>query len=326
MFARAVPRIIPTRTHGAVFGVTLGCVQLLSTLAHADTKVSDAATKEAEQAFDEGVQLVAKGSYAEACPKFERSQTLDPAIGTQFNLADCKEHTGKLATALLLFEKVAQAAHESGKREREKEAEGRAAALRLRVPRLTIKLGAAAPGLAVTLDEAPLALPPPASIPVDPGEHVVRATAPSRLPFVGRATVAERGQAEVVVPELAASATEPARPAVTESDGKTQRVVAIGLGVVGLAGVGVGSAFGLSSMGKRDDAIAACGSSDPKACRPGPGDPAALWGDATTAGNISTIAFAVGGVALAGAVVLWILAPSSKREARSAQLVRGITF
>src|SRR5689334_11081114 len=71
--------------------------------------------KKAERLYDEGVALVDQGNYAAACPKFEESQRLDPALGTQFNLADCLEHTGKLGSAFRLFGAVERAARAAGK-------------------------------------------------------------------------------------------------------------------------------------------------------------------------------------------------------------------
>ena len=47
--------------------------------------------KAAQQAFDEGMKLLDQGKTADACPKLEESQRLDPAMGTQFRLAECWE-------------------------------------------------------------------------------------------------------------------------------------------------------------------------------------------------------------------------------------------
>jgi hypothetical protein len=48
-----------------------------------------ARTTRAQALFDEGRALLMQGRPAEACPKLEESQQLDPGLGTQFNLADC---------------------------------------------------------------------------------------------------------------------------------------------------------------------------------------------------------------------------------------------
>jgi hypothetical protein len=74
-----------------------------------------------------------------------------------------------------------------------------------------------------------------------------------------------------------------------------------GAGVVAL-GVGVG--FGVDSIVKHGDAQKAC----PGTTCPNAGG-ASLWSDAVSAGNVSTALFVAGGVALAGGVVLWLVAP-----------------
>ena len=74
-----------------------------------------------------------QGKYAEACPKLEESMRLDSGIGTQFNLADCNEHIGKLATAWAGFLDVAAAAKAASQPDREKVARG--AGARAREPR-----------------------------------------------------------------------------------------------------------------------------------------------------------------------------------------------
>ena len=84
----------------------------------------------------------------------------------------------------------------------------------------------------------------------------------------------------------------------------TQKIVAIVVGGVGVAGLGVGGAFGMIAISKKNDAQKIC----PQDCVDTAGTKA--WSDAKTAGNISTIAFIAGGVALAGGAVLWFTAPA----------------
>jgi hypothetical protein len=80
----------------------------------------------------------------------------------------------------------------------------------------------------------------------------------------------------------------------------TRRTVALAAAAVGVVGLGVGVAFGLSSMSKHDEAQKAC----PGACADQKG--VDLWKDAQSAGNVSTVGFVVGAVGLAGAAVLWL--------------------
>ena len=64
--------------------------------AHADEN-ADAVTS--RTLFDEARRLMAEGKYAEACLELEQSQKLRSGIGTQFNLAECYEKTGRIASA-----------------------------------------------------------------------------------------------------------------------------------------------------------------------------------------------------------------------------------
>jgi len=292
---------------------------------------------EAERMFAEGVALVAKGQHAEACPKFERSQELDPALGTQFNLADCREKTGRLAAALVLFEKVASAAHEAGKKERERDAHARADALRPRVPKMRFVIETEAmglPGFTITVDDNQQVSPNDRPL-VEVGDHVVRATATNHEAFVGRVTAIESSTVDVNIPMLTKVAVVGVTPAaaalapVTGKDrevGSRQRLVGLSLAAVGLTGLAIGTAFGISALTNRGDAIDACGSTDPKACRPGPGNPAALWDDATAAGNFSTAFFIIGGVVLAAGAVVYLVAPSAAKPTSPPQRssLRGV--
>ena len=53
----------------------------------------------AEALFEQARAAMAAGSYELACARFRDSDRLDPAIGTRFNLADCEEKRGRVATA-----------------------------------------------------------------------------------------------------------------------------------------------------------------------------------------------------------------------------------
>ena len=71
----------------AALGAAAALVALAGapSLARAD---GDAAT--AQALFDEAMELKNKEDWAKACPKFESSYKLDPALGTRLNLGDYK--------------------------------------------------------------------------------------------------------------------------------------------------------------------------------------------------------------------------------------------
>ena len=53
----------------------------------------------AEALFDQGVRLMKQNNFAEACPKLEESDRIDPAVGTLLYLGECYERVGKTASA-----------------------------------------------------------------------------------------------------------------------------------------------------------------------------------------------------------------------------------
>jgi hypothetical protein len=105
----------------------------------------------------------------------------------------------------------------------------------------------------------------------------------------------------------AATAPAPEAPAAAPSSSGlgTQRILAIAAGVVGAGGVVAGAVFGVKALSDHSDSQKQCQGT---ACSStGLQDVS----DGKNAGNLSTLSFAIGGVALAGGVVLWLTAPSS---------------
>jgi hypothetical protein len=103
-------------------------------------------------------------------------------------------------------------------------------------------------------------------------------------------------------------------PAEEPSRSATTKALAILTAGVGVAGVAVGTVFGLQARSKRDEATVAC----PNACASRDG--VDLWHDAKNAGNFSTIGFIVGGVGLATGAVIWIAGKPESTNAPSAQV------
>jgi serine/threonine-protein kinase len=251
----------------------------------------------AEAAFDEGRALLRQGRAREACPKLEESQRLDPGLGTQLNLAACYERLGRFASAHALFVEVAAGARQHGQDERERVARARATALEAKVSQLVIGVPAGAgPELHVERDGAEL---PRAEwnvlMPVDPGLHRVRAWGPGVGEWSTEVRVDDEGKLhEVAIP------FNDARPFLAP----LHRKIGVAAAGVGVAGVLVGSFFGLRALAKKGDAErAGC---DGRACDTAEGGE--LRDEARSAGNVATLAMSIGAASLAaGAILLWVV-------------------
>jgi hypothetical protein len=296
---------------------------------------ADARDSAAAQAlFDEAQRLVGSGEYARACPKYEDSERLDPALGTAYNLADCYEHVGRTASAWALFLEVESGAKSAGKRARETAAHERATSLEPRLSRLTIVVPEAVrtAGLIVKRDGTGVGAGSwGEALPIDPGAHAVDAAAPGKTSWHADVMVGTEGaRAAVTVPALADAATAVAAPTATPSttpappvstaspsenvdasgsasSTSAQRTWALVVGGVGVVGVGVGTVFGARSIAKHDEAAKTCASPNPCGDR----QAATAWSDATSAGTVSTLALGIGAAAVAAGIVLWLTSPKA---------------
>jgi hypothetical protein len=290
--------------------------------------------KAAQKAFEDGMKLLEQGKTAEACPKLEESQRLDPAMGTQFRLAECWEKLGRTASAWALFRQVVSEAQAAGRSDRAAVSVARATALEPRLTRILIVVAPSArvPGLIIRRDGAAVeeALFGHA-VAVDPGSHLITATAPGKKAWE-KQQQASSGTVEVTIPALepgnGAPATEGPTPLVVDqpvepSGPKRSLVPGVVLGGAALAGIGAGIALVVVANGKKDDALAmrfqipfgGCDVATP-ACTE-------LADTAGSAGNLSNAAFWTllgSGFAAAGAVT-YFLWPAAKPTSSSGAVV-----
>jgi len=283
----------------------------------------------AQTLFETARALMKQGNYAEACPKLEESQRLDPGGGTLLNLGICYEQLGLTASAWTTFISAAAAARAAGKPDRVKSAQQHVDALAARLTRITIRVTSdKVSGLEVRRDGMVVrAAQWGTAIAADPGLHAIVATAPGHKAWQTTVRLQDGKSETVIVPVLevapqpksAKADDDPVKPnegAVSKDGrgpadsaetnaGQSQRTVALVAGGMGLVGVAVGTVFGLRSKSAHDDAQEHC---DGTSCyQPG----VDLMAKARSAGNVSTAAFIVGGVGLATSGVLWFTAPRS---------------
>jgi hypothetical protein len=312
------------KVYGALaFAVTWGSAGLAR---------ADGSQAAAQALFDEGRKLMGEGKYGEACPKFADSEKLDPAPGTLLNLAKCYDKNGQTASAWVTYRDAEAISKKTGHQDWVGMAHDRAAALAPKLVRLTVNVPPTSEieGLQLARDGVALAKSEwNTAIPVDPGPHTIEATAPNTRKWTTSVTVDPgAGSSVVTIPQLEveriapvpaptpppAPAPPPAPPPPPPS-GSGMRVTGFIVGGVGIAGIAVGSAFGLLAKSKNSDAL------EPQNCRTSmfcTQNGLNLTSQAKTDATLSTVFFIAGGVATAAGVVLVIVAPSSKSSSSAA--------
>jgi serine/threonine-protein kinase len=99
----------------------------------------------------------------------------------------------------------------------------------------------------------------------------------------------------------------------------TQRTAGIVVTAAGVAGLAVGSFFGLEAMSKNSEALLPRNCPTSTRCYDAG---LSLTSDAKTFATVSTIAFSVGGAAVLGGAILWLTAPSSSAAPRDGASLR----
>ena len=303
---------------GAWKKAAFACALESAPLIFATTARADSPVPAAQALFDDAKGLMSEGRYAEACPMLQESERLAPGIGTKFNLADCHEHEGRTATAWAEFIAAASAARMRGQTDREEVARARAKALDSHLARLVIVVPPEmrSAGLEVQRDGEIVGKSQwDREIPVDPGPHAVAARdgirawhtsiaiAPEATTRVTIGVLAETPNARPARPEDTRHEASPAQASSTPS---TRTILAISLGAMGVAGLAIGTAFGLQSISKYDDSQPFCRANGCSATG------LSLRDDSIRAGNVATIAVIAGAVALVAGGIVWLTAPSSK--------------
>ncbi len=303
----------------------------------------------AQALFDQARELVAQGKYAEACPKFAESNRLDPAMGTQFQLASCYEKSGRVASAWAGFLEVASRARSAGQLDREKVATERAEKLQSRLPRFVINVPetSKASGLEIRrngmlVGAAQWGTP----VAVDPGEIELTASAPGKqalrqtlraeegktasysLPALVQVEAAAAAPSTAAAPLAAApppserspaTASPPASPESTAANGRGNTALVLGLAGVGVVGLGVGTVFAIMAKNRADDSKPFC----PKSLNKCDEDGVTLRNQAIEKGNVATVASIAGGAALVGAGLVWLLSGPEKQHGNADASVRA---
>jgi len=251
---------------------------------------ADEQPSEATALFTRGRELMKAGNQREACPLFETSLRLAPALGTELNLALCWATTGRLVDALHMFQTVEREAGAANQPQREQLAREGIDSLAQRMPTLTVALGALPTGTIVELDGKPIEVG--TAVAVDPGEHRIEASGARRVQL----TTVEHHAAVLTLEPVAAYD----RPIEVWAVGGAAAAVLL-----------AGTITGITALRERDAAIA-------NHCHPVMGvercDPrgGVLLDRARTVSHVTTGLF-VAGIAAAG-VAVYLELGARKRE------------
>ncbi|MDB4996277.1 MAG: hypothetical protein JWM74_3709, partial [Myxococcaceae bacterium] len=241
----------------SVFGLGLAGL-LLTSAAHAQS---------ADELFQQGVQLFARGETKVACDKFAASYKLDPAPGTLYNLAGCHEKDGRLGLARQEFRELVERATQAGKADKAEVARQRAEAIESHLPKIALTFGAGANATEIVVDGQPLAKEAwQKPIVAEAGAHTVDFKAPGKTPATRKVTTAGEASTALEVPTLVdanAPATPPPPPPTSDTlkhdhvepppepaSGGGTRTLGFIVGGAGIAVLGVGTVFGIMALGQ----------------------------------------------------------------------------
>jgi hypothetical protein len=315
----------------------LGLVVVLVSSSEATFAQGDVQMR-AESLFREALRMMQADRCLEAIPLFAESNQLDPAAATLANLAACKARLGKTGSAYRIFLQASRAAILEDKPGLKRLTDEAAHELEPTLTRLRVISVAASARPLIRINGEPVE-DVTSSIPLDPGENIIEASAPGRESWRRTLTVQGANTLMVVeVPELAYPQAPvrgsevgrsprdsiPTTERRASAESKPYALVAAGLGAAGLS---VGAVLALSSRSKQQVANDHC---DGRYCTP---TGIALREAARDRADAATWSVAIGALLLGGAAALWCLPTATNRAAPVAglhltvgPLDRGATF
>ncbi len=182
-----------------------------------EDELSRAELSQARAKFQRGIELKQAGNWAGALSVFREVGEVRMTPQVRYHIATCEERLGKLVVALGGYE-LALSDSEGMQPEFVAEVEAAIAQLKARIPKLVIERGDGADAASIELDGVALGQ---SSIGVetvvDPGPHVVSATAPGRVKFSQTITIDEQETKTLAVVLEAVPSNEPPPPPIADT-------------------------------------------------------------------------------------------------------------
>jgi tetratricopeptide (TPR) repeat protein len=267
--------------------------------------------------FVEGRELLVKKQYDDACKAFTESQMLDPAVGTQLNLALCYEEWGRTATAYRAYVDAEKLAIER-KDDRAAAARQRIASVAVRVPHLHVVIPAAVPADATfTVDNAPTERGQLVDdLLLDPGDHTIVVSITGREPAGTDVVLAEGERKEITLKVPAPTVTTQVVTVTRRNKAKAFGGMALVVG--GVAGISFGGLLALNAQSDYESVGDRCSDgvcTDQEATD--------ITNDARSKANKMTFVVAGGAVLLGVGLVLML---TSKETVEETVEVQGVSI
>jgi hypothetical protein len=265
------------------------------------------------QLFVEALSDEEHGRFAEALAKYKRVQLLRDTSNIRYRMGSSLEHLGKLVQAVDAYTAAVRIGTEAGTTadvEVVRAAQARLDALGPKVAHVALRLPSPPPVDAeVTVDGEPVAPQAFSDLPLDPGAHVVAATAKGARPFRTSVNLSEGTRLELPILLEPLPVEAPPPPPQTSS----YRTIGI---VTGAAG-GVLLIGGVIVLALRSSAISTLKDSCPNdACPASRQDELQSTHDrAKLEGPLGIALFATGAAALGTGVALFALSGSESKTA-----------
>jgi len=293
---------------------------------------SPAVLAKAREEFRQALSLEVAGNYEKALSLFKEVAQVKSSPAVRFHIGTCEEKMGDWVQAVGSYRLALHEGQQQSAKDVIDAAQEALTALEPKIPKMTIVRGDGAAVAKVELDGRALG---GASVgtpmPVNPGPHVIKASAPGRQSITVEVTVAEKEtkQVDLVLPPGSPDAS----PAGGAGTGDTSRTadaaepsgvspmkiagfVSVGVGVVSL---GVAGVFFLMRQGAISDLDDQCGA-DRQQCPPAA---ESTFDDGQTYSTVATATF-IGGLGAAALGTVLILA-APKRSPQKVGVVAGVT-
>lgn len=211
-----------TTRHAFALCLALG---LAPAVAHAQTPDE---LQQARELFQQGYRDEQEKRFAEALEKFRRVASVKETPAVRYRIGAALEGLGRLREARDTFRALAAASDQMKADEQDIAASAteRVVDLDRRVPKLLVRVEGPPPDVRLVVDGAPVAASAQGTaIELDPGDHVIAATAPGHQPFETKIVAEERAETPVAV-----VLEKDAPPFFLTAPRKTFAIVVIGAG------------------------------------------------------------------------------------------------